>query len=243
MFIQKKGDQNHWINYDLVDDDNIDYMEFRLVYEGELKQSSNRNKSQKPKVEDKHRIRQQFHPQLAALWNTHPAFANMREYVNPPKGTPKDINDIFRGGTLAEPGSTYLQTVANNFNRFGYNFVPLVTKQLDLYCGLDILFLRRENPGDLVLRFGDIDNRIKTLLDALKVPGERSELPKGASPETDENPFYCLVQDDCLISELNVKTDRLYTVPKPTEDESDVMLIMNVKIQVAKIAVENRMFA
>src|SRR6266849_6098917 len=52
----------------------------------------------------------------------------------------------------------------------GKQFVPLVRQSLALACSLDILFLRREEPGSLILQGGDIDNRIKTLFDALKMP-------------------------------------------------------------------------
>ena len=51
----------------------------------------------------------------------------------------------------------------------GRIFQPLVRESFALKCGLDILFLRQESPGK-VYQGGDLDNRIKTLLDALSVP-------------------------------------------------------------------------
>ena len=50
-----------------------------------------------------------------------------------------------------------------------------------LTCGLKILFLRKEGPGKLILQGGDIDNRLKTLLDALKMPSDLSEIVKDAT--------------------------------------------------------------
>ena len=68
--------------------------------------------------------------------------------------------------------------------------------QLKLVCGLDILFLRPEgdplikNDGD-----GDLDNRLKVIFDALRMPRERDEIPKGDRPGPTETPyFYCLLE-------------------------------------------------
>jgi hypothetical protein len=41
-----------------------------------------------------------------------------------------------------------------------------VRNSFALHCGLKVLFLRKEPPGK-VYQGGDIDGRIKTLLDAL----------------------------------------------------------------------------
>ncbi len=59
------------------------------------------------------------------------------------------------------------------------------------------------------------------------MPQECSEVSK-ATPSEDEDPFFCLLQDDSLITEIKVTTDRLL-VPV-TDDESlhDVVLIIHV---------------
>jgi len=59
------------------------------------------------------------------------------------------------------------------------------------------LTVRRENPGDLIpcdliLQGGNIDNRIKTLLDALRIPNDCNEID--SAPEEGEDPFFCLLQ-------------------------------------------------
>jgi hypothetical protein len=71
--------------------------------------------------------------------------------------------------------------LAGQFARNGYNFVPLVTERLLLLCRLDVLFLRPDPPGSLI-KSGDIDNRLKTLFDALRMPENASELGRCEPP-------------------------------------------------------------
>jgi hypothetical protein len=66
-----------------------------------------------------------------------------------------------------------------------------------------------------VTQGGDVDNRIKTLLDALKVPNDPSALPDGISLTEDEDPLFCLFEDDNLITSLAIKTDRLLEPDAP----------------------------
>jgi hypothetical protein len=64
---------------------------------------------------------------------------------------------------------------------------------LSLACGLDILFLRRDMPGvPLIHSGGDIDNRLKTLFDALKIPESCAEI-ENYTKEADEDPFFVLL--------------------------------------------------
>jgi hypothetical protein len=112
--------------------------------------------------------------------------------------------------------------------RRDYRFIPLASKQTCSGCSIDILFLRREAPGNLIRSGGDIDNRIKVLFDGLKVPQEDAELPS-ESPTADEVPFFCLLQDDSLITEVHVITDRLLIPHNPNEErETNVHLVIRV---------------
>jgi len=80
--------------------------------------------------------------------------------------------------------------------------------------------LRPELPGQTLIRGGDIDNRLKTLFDALRMPqnGETMETADGI------NPFYCLLQDDKLINHISVTTDILLD----EVDENHVQLVITV---------------
>jgi hypothetical protein len=79
-------------------------------------------------------------------------------------------------------------------------FAPLVARQTNLLASLEIIMLRPEPDGHIFERGGDIDNRLKTLMDALKVPSEPSALPDNAAPSPDESPFFCVLEDDSLVT-------------------------------------------
>ena len=113
-----------------------------------------------------------------------------------------------------------------------YNFVPLVWKlKYPPECSLDILFLNRHSPGKPI-HAGDIDNRLKTILDALRIPSVRQELPDSAAPEPDEDPFFCLLEDDKLVTHMSVETDQWF---EPTIDggasPNEALVIVKVSIE------------
>src|SRR6266849_8592217 len=90
-----------------------------------------------------------------------------------------------------------IQTVFSWPTKIGsYGFLPLITRKHHMVCELDILFLRREQPGALV-HDGDLDNRLKVLFDGLRMPLHNDEL-EGLRDEPDL--FCCLRADDSLIT-------------------------------------------
>lgn len=196
-------------------------MEFTLLYAGPLHSGG----SATPRNE-KHSIRKVFHSQLRRLWTVHP---NLRENAEDNGGiglSGEQINALPKE-ELFERG---VRHIAGNWNRNGYNFLPLVTKKLILRCRLDILFLRTDEYP-FVVHGGDIDGRLKILFDAFRMIDNGNELPTGAKPESTEDPFFVLLEDDKLISEVHVTTDRLLKLPddKPVENH-DVFLQIGVKL-------------
>jgi hypothetical protein len=111
-----------------------------------------------------------------------------------------------------------------------------VREKLGVVCDLDILFMRKEEPGSLILQGGDIDNRIKTLFDGLKTP--TADDMKAGAP--DAKPFYCLLEQDSLITGANVRTDRL--LKAPNGDVHQVHLIIGVNVRVVRVTWENMGF-
>jgi hypothetical protein len=176
------------------------HMEFTLYYRGELKSNGG--------PDDKHRLRRHFHCQLRQLWEQKPLNA-------------------FKGSLLVSPDPHPLEGNLSVLRHIGgFAFAPLVSERIHLIAELEILLLRPEAPGSIITQGGDIDNRIKTLLDGLKVPSEPNALPKGAVPQSDETPFFCLLEDDNLITRVSVETDRLL---EPVDSNSEVVLFIHIK--------------
>jgi hypothetical protein len=115
----------------------------------------------------------------------------------------------------------------------GHNFLPLVRRSLNLVCTLDILFLRKDRPGSIVSNAGDLDNRLKTLFDGLRMP-TAGEVDLSKHPMS-ADPFHCLLEDDQLITSFAVRTDRLLTRPGAPQDE--VRLIVDVIVSPTQVAI------
>ena len=205
-------------------------MRFRLVYHGKLPATG--NSSKKPdKVRD---IRDQFHPQLKFLWESHTALKRLKEtsIVSTHPGRDLSLSDspFHQARDLAQfPMREYETDLCAPINEGGKTYVPLVRKSLSLTCHLDILFLRQEDPGELVLQGGDIDGRIKTLFDALRKP----ILDVAEKYPQQYDPLYCLLESDTLVTGFDVDTDRLLFAK--TSEESEAYLVIEVTISVLEI--------
>lgn len=115
-----------------------------------------------------------------------------------------------------------------------FNFIPLAVASQKMVAEIDLLFLRPEPRGRLVAG-GDLDNRLKTLFDALRMPHTVDELPRNAAPSEDESPFYCLLADDSLISRIAVDTDRLLD---GDAGPSTVLLVMDIRVYTTNVTWE-----
>lgn len=68
-------------------------------------------------------------------------------------------------------------------------------------------------------------------IDGLKRADRTDELGRFKTPDGDENPFYCLLEDDRSITDLHVTTDRLLLPAKPGHELNNVHLVIHVKTQ------------
>jgi hypothetical protein len=189
-------------------------VEFHLIYSGNLLKSAGNSQR---RTWEKHALRNHFHEQLKRLWETHPA---LKHYA-------ARTVEMGGNGEHLMPPKPFLDYLADGYSRAGVGFIPLMTEANGLVCELDILLLRPEGPGQLLDSAGDIDNRIKTLIDALRIPDHASEMKKQMEDKADPNPMYCLLQDDKLITRLSVKTDRLLFPESAAKHEA--VLILQVK--------------
>jgi hypothetical protein len=194
-------------------------MEFRLTYQGELLASNSGGRDTRPAHKDyKHVLRRHFHPQIKKVFEITP-FLNT--------GTPSGPQ---MGGYVESNLPPYeKKAVADKHKRYGWTFLPLVTEELKLSCWLDVLFLRRQPRGS-VWNHGDIDNRLKTLFDSLQIP-DANQGYDSVVPSDGETPFYCLLQDDNLISKVTVETDQLLQDLDTPPSVHDARLIITVRLQ------------
>ena len=158
-------------------------------------------------------IRRQLHPQLKNLWAVPP----LDKHVT----------------TLLSEEQTLRPCIIRRLGKF--RFAPLVNEQLQMIAKLQIFFLRPEAPGHLITQGGDIDNRLKTLFDALRMPRVVSELPSKDAPREGEDPFYCLLEDDAFITELDVKTDMLLD-PSAHKSYADLLIRVETGIVALSLA-------
>jgi hypothetical protein len=119
-----------------------------------------------------------------------------------------------------------------------------VRDEISLLCSLDILFLRRDIPGSAI-QAGDIDNRIKTVIDALRAPQSQNELVgTDQKPGRDDDPLYCLLWDDRQVSHLTVETDTLLDQQMAGDaDQRKVRLVITVELRPYFVTMFNLAFA
>jgi hypothetical protein len=195
-------------------------LNFTLVYRGELPSASGGS----ARVKEKHVLRKAFHKQLKELWKVQPTLLKMAHAnVSAPGAAPGEY-------------IKFLQNMANKHPLCGFRFVPLVSLEQSLSCAVDILLLRRDHPGSLVKSGGDLDNRLKTIFDALRMPNNQGELPPACPVGPEEDPFYVLLEDDSLITKVTVSSDRLLSPQEAGENINDIQLVIGVTVNVIAVS-------
>ena len=167
-----------------------DNMRFRLTYDGDLPSVGNsRPPLRVTKVRAIWAVRHAIRPQLDDLWEHH---------------------HLLRGD-----GGVRVRAAANELRkpieRCGHEFVAIVRPALKLKCELSVSMLVNHPPGSPVRGVGDPDNRVKTLVDALRVPKGQQEFQGATVPP---GLYACLMEDDAAITVLSVTTDRYLACPE-----------------------------
>ena len=187
---------------------------FTLTYDGPLLASGNDPPVQSmSKLDNIWAIRNRFESQMVRVYQTHP--------------------------TLTSNWSA-AQRVRVPIVRNGINFCALVRPWLGLGCELDIKMLVNHEPGSVVTQAGDLDNRIKTLFDALRVPKDNEF--RGRKVElSDGHVFPCLLEDDSAITKLSIISERW--LDSANRAENEVHLLIAVRVVVLKPNQINEVFA
>jgi hypothetical protein len=192
-------------------------VEFRLVYKGKLPPQGTGGGGSH--LREKHHIRRQVHLQLKELWERHQVLRRFAE----------GVIQIDDAGVVTR--TRRWEFLAKEYTKYGYRFLPLVNNIWGLGCSIDIVFLRRDDPGKLIVDGGDLDNRMKVLFDGLRIPQYNHEI-EGFPPAPDEEPFYCLLENDNLITDVSVTTDRLLLPIEQDEHIKDVHLLLHITTKI-----------
>lgn len=186
-------------------------MRFTLHYRGKLRANGSPS--------HKHKIRRAFHVQLRQLWEQ-PPLRDLKGYLEPRR--------VKGNYSLQRPMGDYV-------------FAPLICAEMNAIAELRVTLLRPEAPGHLLTQGGDIDNRMKTLFDALTMPRHANALADGVQPMSDEKPyFFCLLEDDNLVTALSIETHQLL---EPVADQSEVDVQVAVITRVTTATIGNTDFA
>lgn len=175
-------------------------IEVSLFYRGPLKANGN--------LRAKQALRLHFAPQLERALESTPQHRADPGRTHRRFATDRPVTDgrwKFLPVASRDPGSV-------RFSR------PLVS--------LNILLLRPGALGNILSGGGDIDNRLKTLFDAMQTPTRRqaAELDDPGQGPTD---LYCLMSDDKQIRSVSVRTQQLLDVP---QDSKEVVLVIEATI-------------
>ena len=157
-------------------------------------------------AKDKHNMREYLYPQMKRLWGIKPLNHLAEVFLTPGRelSVLKEIDGVV--------------------------FAPLVSTVLRFICQLDITILWPEERGIISERGGDIDNRLKTLFDALQCPDINQVKPVKKS-FADKQPFFCLLEDDKLITSVNIRTHTLLS----SENETDVSILIHVMVKATEL--------
>ena len=156
--------------------------------------NSTGNKSASGKV---NHIRRYFHSQLVNLWKSVPILKEAEKrparWVSNAQGlTPVDIEigtSIYSPPKFSKMLRSACQPGTRSYMQPGY-------------------IGSAKGHQRTVVTSGDIDGRIKTLIDGLRIPLSGEDVK-----DIGENPPYCLMSSDDLITEVRVTGDFLFSPP------------------------------
>ena len=102
-----------------------------------------------------------------------------------------------------------------------------MTEPQEARCRLDVRLHRPIAPGSIIFAGGDLDNRLKVLFDALRMPKEPQEVEERAQHEGQR--IFCLLADDRLITDLSIESFRLLGPQPVDENYVEVEIVVTVQ--------------
>jgi hypothetical protein len=111
-----------------------------------------------------------------------------------------ELRNVFHPQIAAQVSRRLGNAIANATTTLeGQAFVSPCHRDLRTAAELDVLLMTPESARNV----GDVDNRLKTLIDGLTRPANTQQM-QGFMPPSDGGPTYCLMDDDQLVKRLAV---------------------------------------
>ncbi len=195
-------------------------MEIMLTYHGPLPACQDEQKH----TDQKQIIRWHFSQQLANKFQREPTLVQWAQ-----QGMPEAT---IVNGRVQLPIVDQHEHCFYEVQTCGFVGTAIVASHNGLGCQLDIEICRREKPGGVLAggnKGGDIDNRLKPLLDALALPLRPNQVP--ASMHGNGRRLYCLLEDDSLVSRLSIDIQRWDEEPKSPAEADHVYVRVKATIQ------------
>jgi hypothetical protein len=108
----------------------------------------------------------------------------------------------------------------------GVRFDPLIHSPY--WAEIRVEMMRREPPGNIITSGGDLDGRLKTLFDGLRMPHHESEVD-GFDEKWGR--CICLLEDDALISRVVIDTRQMFRPLRDGEAKTDVQVRIDVTVE------------
>lgn len=155
-------------------------------------------------------IRREFDRQLSKVWGKAP-FAVLKKWEDSGfvSGAPRFTREVG-----------------------GHTFVPLYGEDVGVGVDLDITLLTGMPAKKRVISAGDLDNRIKRLIDGLRIPSGHGEMSK-TLPESGR--WHCLLRDDSAVLGLRARLGTYLG----SDDPSVSCAILRVKPVALKVTTGN----
>lgn len=183
-------------------------MDICLIYRGNV---ASRNRAV---AKDKHAIRCQLHPQIKRFWDLTIASQNENRTQHENYWTPFKLKKGDGDVSLLETrgNSTFATTVSD-----AAGWCAL--------CRLSFTFFEH----DIRSGIGDIDNKVKTLMDALSLPPKAD----AAELEITSTPFHCLLANDRLVTSYSVDRRTIFT-GKQSQTPDDDFVVIDARVYAAR---------
>jgi hypothetical protein len=178
-------------------------MDIHLTYRGRIPSKST-------SLEAVWNMRKSFHVQLAKLWGKQPF----------------DILEDWEKSGFASGARNFLRQIEDQV------FVPFYSEAVGIGVQLDIKLLTGSPPQQSTISSGDLDNRIKRIIDALRAPTQRGELIQNLLPKSR---WYCVMDDGSAVKQLNASLAPYLD----SDDPSESFAFITVRTAATKVTMDN----